>query len=39
MQASETELMLKGYGLTTPNSYYPCRITIRLLNSFIWQRL
>lgn len=35
--ASETELMLKGYGLTTAEFYYRMPDYRHVLNSFIWQ--
>ena len=34
---SETELMLKGYGLTTAELYYRMPDHRHVLNSFIWQ--
>lgn len=34
---SETELMLRGYGLTTAEFYYHMPDHIHVLNSFIWQ--
>lgn len=34
---SETELMLKGYGLTTAEFYYLMPDYQHVLNSFIWQ--
>ena len=37
MQASETQLMLKGYGLTTAELYYRIPDYRNVLNSFIWQ--
>jgi uncharacterized protein Usg len=37
MQASETERMLKGYGLTTAELYYRMPDYRNVLNSFIWQ--
>jgi uncharacterized protein Usg len=37
MQKSETELMLKGYGLTTAELYYRMPDYRSVLNSFIWQ--
>jgi uncharacterized protein Usg len=37
MQASETERMLKGYGLTTAELYYRMPDYRSVLNSFIWQ--
>lgn len=35
--APETELMLRGYGLTTAELYYRMPDYRRVLNSFIWQ--
>ena len=35
--ASETELMLKGYGLTTAEFFYRMPDYRHVLNSFIWQ--
>ena len=37
MEISETELMLKGYGLTTAEFYYRMPDYTSVLNSFIWQ--
>ncbi|MGH1414613.1 MAG: usg protein [Pelagimonas sp.] len=37
MQRSETELMLKGYGLTTAELFYHMPDYPHVLNSFIWQ--
>lgn len=37
MDASETELMLRGYGLTTAEFYYRLPDYQRVLNCFIWQ--
>lgn len=37
MNAEETELMLKGYGLTTAEMIYAMPDHQRVLNSFIWQ--
>ena len=37
MQARETELMLKGYGLTTAELFYRMPDYQNVLNSFIWQ--
>jgi uncharacterized protein Usg len=37
MQASETERMLKGYGLTTAELYYRMPDYLHVLNSFVWQ--
>ncbi len=34
---TETELMLKGYGLTTAEMYYHMPDHPHVLNSFIWQ--
>ena len=36
-QVSETELMLRGYGLTTAELYYRMPDHRHVLNSFIWQ--
>lgn len=37
MQVSKTELMLKGYGLTTAEMFYHLPDYPHVLNSFIWQ--
>ena len=37
MDKSETELMLKGYGLTTAELFYRMPDFKRVLNSFVWQ--
>jgi uncharacterized protein Usg len=37
MQKTETELMLKGYGLTTAELYYRLPDYRSVINSFIWQ--
>ena len=37
MRASDTELMLKGYGLTTAELFYRLPDYRHVLNSFIWQ--
>ena len=37
MALSETELMLKGYGLTTAEFYYRMPDYQRVLNTFVWQ--
>lgn len=37
MNANPTELMLKGYGLTTAEFYYRMPDYLNVLNSFIWQ--
>ncbi|AWD20758.1 usg protein [Pseudogemmobacter blasticus] len=37
MQASETELMLKGYGLTTAEIYYRMPDYRSVINTFVWQ--
>ena len=37
MEPSETELMLRGYGLTTAEFFYRMPDHIHVLNSFIWQ--
>ena len=34
---TETELMLKGYGLTTANFYYRMPDYLHVLNVFTWQ--
>ncbi|MEP6370514.1 MAG: usg protein [Lentilitoribacter sp.] len=34
---NETEMMLKGYGLTTAEMYYHMPDYTHVLNSFIWQ--
>ena len=34
---SETELMLKGYGLTTAEMFYYMPDYTHVLNSFVWQ--
>ena len=39
MQASETELMLKGYGLTTAEIYYRMPDDRNVLNTFLWQHM
>ena len=36
-EMSETELMLKGYGLTTAELFYHMPDHVHVLNSFIWQ--
>lgn len=36
--ASEVELMLKGYGLTTARIFYRLPDFRRVLNEFIWQQ-
>lgn len=36
-QPSETELMLKGYGLTTANMYYHMPDYPHVINTFTWQ--
>jgi uncharacterized protein Usg len=36
-EMSETELMLRGYGLTTAELYYYMPDYVHVLNSFIWQ--
>lgn len=36
-RGAETELMLKGYGLTTAELYYRMPDYRHVLNSFIWQ--
>jgi len=37
MKASETELMLRGYGLTTAEFLYRMPDHRHVLNSFLWQ--
>ncbi len=37
MQASDTELMLKGYGLTTAEFFYRMPDYRNVLNTFVWQ--
>lgn len=37
MVQSETELMLKGYGLTTATFFYRMPDYLNVLNTFIWQ--
>jgi uncharacterized protein Usg len=37
MQVSETELMLKGYGLTTAEFFYRMPDYTSVLNTFVWQ--
>lgn len=37
MSGSETEMMLKGYGLTTAEMYYRMPDYKHVLNSFVWQ--
>ena len=37
MELSETELMLKGYGLTTAEMFYHMPDYTHVLNSLIWQ--
>ncbi|KIN79542.1 usg protein [Sulfitobacter mediterraneus] len=37
MTPSETELMLKGYGLTTAEIFYRMPDYTHVLNSYIWQ--
>ncbi|MBY5932466.1 usg protein [Tateyamaria omphalii] len=37
MAESETELMLKGYGLTTAEMFYHMPDYVHVLNTFIWQ--
>lgn len=37
MAGNETELMLRGYGLTTAEFYYHMPDYAHVLNSFIWQ--
>ncbi len=37
MEQSETELMLKGYGLTTAEMFYHMPDYSHVLNTFVWQ--
>ena len=37
MEQSETELMLKGYGLTTAEFFYRMPDYTHVLNTFVWQ--
>lgn len=37
MTPSETELMLKGYGLTTAEFFYHMPDYTHVLNSYVWQ--
>ena len=37
MRPSDTELMLKGYGLTTAELFYRLPDYRNVLNSFVWQ--
>jgi uncharacterized protein Usg len=37
MPESETELMLKGYGLTTAEMFYRMPDYSNVLNTFVWQ--
>ncbi len=37
MTMSETEMMLKGYGLTTAEIFYHMPDYTHVLNSFVWQ--
>ena len=37
METSETELMLRGYGLTTAEMFYRIPDYKNVLNTFIWQ--
>ncbi len=37
METTETELMLKGYGLTTAEFTYCMPDYIHVLNTFVWQ--
>ena len=37
MSVSETELLLKGYGLTTAEFFYRMPDFQNVLNSFVWQ--
>ena len=38
MPVTETELMLKGYGLTTAEIYYRMPDYRNVLNTFVWQQ-
>ena len=37
MEQNETELMLKGYGLTTAEFFYRMPDYTHVLNTFVWQ--
>lgn len=37
MQMSETEMMLRGYGLTTAEFFYRMPDYTHVLNSYVWQ--
>ncbi|MGY3436977.1 MULTISPECIES: usg protein [unclassified Marinovum] len=37
MQMTETEMMLRGYGLTTAEFFYRMPDYIHVLNSYVWQ--
>lgn len=37
MRATETEMMLKGYGLTTAEFFYHMPDYTHVLNSYVWQ--
>ncbi len=37
MDRQETELLLKGYGLTTAEFFYRMPDYLNVLNSFVWQ--
>lgn len=37
MELTETELMLKGYGLTTAEFYYHMPDYAHVINTFVWQ--
>ena len=39
MQANETELMLRGYGLTTAEIFYRMPDYRNVLNTFVWQKM
>lgn len=39
MQASDTELMLRGYGLTTAEIFYRMPDYRNVLNTFLWQHM
>jgi uncharacterized protein Usg len=39
MQASETELMLRGYGMTTAEIYYRLPDYRSVINTFVWQHM
>lgn len=39
MQASATELMLRGYGMTTAEIYYRLPDYRSVINTFVWQHM